>query len=359
MVIAPQLSHAGTTTFRSNDVIPVVVEDKLTIRTARQGDRFYARPADERDLPRGSRFEGRVAAVREARNGRLASVDLEFTSILLPDGKRQAIRAVPIPFNDNSVARGGDGRFVARKDQHKREKYVFGGMAGGLILGSIFKKGTEGLIIGALAGIAAAETDKSGDGDLVLKSGTKVGALFEKSVTLNWDRRYDLSARTDRDDRFSRDDRTDRSDRNDRFDRDDRLSTPDRVDRDDRFSTNDDRDSRDDREASFRCGERDLRFSRELRPFRDRDTWMVPLERTSEQMKLRTDKVGRVFYIENDDSLLKVEVDSRDYRLNGRRLTADRPVIERNGVVFIPLSMLAGVTTEIITIDGKRLETGR
>lgn len=355
--VVPQLVLAQKVTIRQDDVIPVVIETTLSISDSRVGDRFRARVADGRDLPYETRFEGKVTAIRRATDRRPATMDLQFTDVILPGNKRQGIRATPVPLTDLYVARGGDGRFVARLDDRRKEKKVFGGLIGGLVVGSIFKKPAEGAILGILAGIASAETDKAGNGDLVLRSGTKIGALFEKNATLTWnyrderrdDRYYDRDnrdSRYDRDTRDNRDNRDIRDDR-DRYNRDDQ-------DRDEWDHESDRRNDRDRRE-SIRYGNRDLVFNRNDQPYRQNDLVMVPLDQACGQMGLKVDRRGGVFYIENDEFLLKAELDSREYRLNGRRLTSKQSIIERDGVIYVPINLLASTCRTPVMVNGSRI----
>lgn len=336
---------------RANTVIPVVFEDNLSLRENRRGDRFYARVEDSRDLPYGTRLEGVVNDVRPSRNGRPASMDAEFTGAVLPGGNRVAIRAIPISLDSRSVQRGRDGRLTADAKKVRSEHYVVGGVVGGLLVGSLIKKPFEGAFVGALAGILIAESERSRskNADLVVRRGQRMGALIERDFDFEYDRRYD-----DRD-------RDDRSDRNDRYDDGDRYEpsrSNDRYeDRDgsDRFTLKD--RFEDDRRAEISFNGRLIRFG-EAQPYRVGDTWMVPLERTAESLGLQVQSVAsdRFILVEDDDSILRLEQDSADYRLNSKRGSMSRAVIRRDGETFVPLEILAATVTGRVTVNGTVVE---
>jgi hypothetical protein len=339
LLAIPAFSQAATLVLRRNAVLPIVFNDPLTIQENRAGDRFTARVDSSIELPRGSRLEGRVVSIRQARDGQPSSMDLEFTELLLPDGTRRPIKAIPIPLNDANVTRDRDGRLVAKRDPQKTGKYALGGALGGLVLGSLGKKPIEGAILGALAGAAVGEEERKRESTTIVQKGQKFGALVEREVKIEY--------------RDARDDR-DEDDRNwDNRDRDDR-------DIDDRDRDYDDRDrDRDRDEIVIEHDERELRFDRDEEPYRIGQTVMVPLKSVTEQLGLELEE-GRytAIYVSGDNGSLRLQKDSREARFNGKTFTLDQAVVERDGVLYVPVDAFAKISRESVTVNGNRIGRG-
>jgi hypothetical protein len=230
-------------------------------------------------------------------------MDLEFTEIELPSGERTRVRAVPIPLTDDYVRKDRDGRFTVKDNARKREQAVFGGAAGGLLVGALLKKPFEGLVVGTLAGIVAAESErKRGSGDLVLDRGQKIGVLIERD--------FAMYLREFRDNR---------------------------------------RENRRTEQPDFEFEGRPLRFGERERPFRHGDTWMLPLERTAEQLGVSIDftKSG-VAWLEYEDMTVRMRRDDREIRVNGKREKLDRPMEELRGVWYVPIDVFRALVGDRI-----------
>ncbi|MCB8933610.1 MAG: copper amine oxidase N-terminal domain-containing protein [Fimbriimonadaceae bacterium] len=329
LAVLPAFATAETVTIRRDSVIPVVLQDSLNFKDSRRGDRFSARVEESRDLPLGTVLEGRVLDVRPRRGDRPATMDLEFQNMVLPDGKRTGIRAVPIRLDDGRIRRGADGRLVASRGTSK-EKFVLGGFLGGLILGNSIKKPFEGAVLGALAGIALAETQGQ-DGDSVAKRGTTLGAYFEREV--KFDYRGPWNSRD-----FRNDDRYDPRD-------------PDRRD------YGDGRDPRDDRREPVISYEgRELRYGSNETPYWQGNTAMVPVERTARGLGLDAAWAGnRTLLIEDDRNLMRLDADSDEYRLNGRRGRLPVALVERGGVWYCPIEAFSAIRSNNVQVNGSRV----
>lgn len=353
---------AATVRLDRNQVIPVVLQDELSSEESRRGDRFYAVVESGYDLPRGTRFVGRVIDAQRRRGDRPAYLEAEFSEIVLPDGKRTRIRAIPISLNDRNVRRDRDGRIRTTDTVVRKERVVGTGALAGLVIGALTKKPFEGLVWGTIAGIIVAEgqSSEAQNGNIRLRSGSRIGVMIEDAVTVDLgnNRREDW----------------DRNDRNDEWGRDDRYPRDDEWNRDDRYDDRRDDDRYEDRREDDRYDdwERDdryndlsrievryrndvLRFSRGEEPYRIGETVMVPLERTARQLDLDVEIVSgsNVIWVEDEDSVLKIEQGTRTYRLNGSRGTLSRDVSRRDGVVFVPLEVLAKMKTSPIYANGK------
>lgn len=356
LVAVPSFAAAGHIELRRDDIIPIIVRDELSFKRTEAGDRFRGDVTDSRLFPYGTRIEGRVNRV-EQKHGRDAGyMDIQFTSIILPDGTRASISATPISLNSNYVTRGGDGRWQAKKG-YKKESVVLGTTAGGLILGSLIKKPFEGAIIGALAGILVAETDKDhiGDGNIVIPRDTKVGALLDRDVQINWNGSWN-----DRDngdygrDGYSRDgyDRYG-------YDRKGRYNAEYDQSRDgDRNRTRNDRDyDRDSasRDARIEIGRHLLEFRGSEQPYYSAGMWMVPLHAVADQIDASvSDDRDRGISIEMGRDEIVVEENSRDYSLNGRngRLAAEVEV--RDGVTYVPIQVFSLLKKNSVYVNGTK-----
>jgi len=315
LLCIPVLASADLVDVKRNTVIEVTADQDLSIRDAREGDRFTVTTINDRDLPRGSQLLGEILQIREKRGSEPASMDLEFRTLLLPDGTRHPIQALPIALDNKNVSRGKDGRFYADAKKVKNEYYVFGGMLGGLVIGAMMKKPFEGAFVGTLAGIILGEIERENakkSSDLVLKKGTRLGAVVLEDVNVQFDSR----GWRDRD-------------------REDRLPS-DRID--------------------LRFDDRALRFEADVQPYAVGRTIMVPMDATARQLGLRADRVDDRVFIENDDSVIRLTVGERGYRFEGRRGDLPAQVEERGGQVYVPIEVFAGLVRRPIFANGMEVK---
>jgi len=321
LVAGTALGAADEIQLKENTVIPAVSESQLAVRNAREGDEFSARIDGDRDLPRGTRVEGRIVEIRGKKGDKPAQMLLEFVRLVLPDGSRHEIHGLPVAWNERNFTRRADGRFQAKPDV-PREKYVLGGLFGGLLVGSMAKKPFEGALIGVLAGILMAESDNARSGDVVIRRGEKIGVLIERDATLSWDSSKDLRNGENRE-------------------RD--------ADRRDEPKT-----------AEFKIlyNDQELRFDRSEQPFEAGRVVMVPLESAAKQLGLKVDiEPNRdLILIESERGLAKLNRGSREYRVNDEHLTLSRNLSEKDGVLYIPLEVLKPLAGGTISVNGTKLE---
>lgn len=287
-----------------NDVIPVKFQQDICFSKNERGDRFSAVVDGDRTLPKGTVFEGRIVELRQGRGKQPGSMVLEFNRIVMPDGDSVRVIATPIAWKEKSMKRTRDGRWEA-KGTMKREDWVIGGLAGGLLVGSMARKPFEGAFIGTLAGIILAESDKSFSNDLVIRRGDKVGALIERDVKLALDA---------------------------------------------------------DREESNRirvtCEGRELRFDRDLLPYESNGVVMVPLEAAAKELEVSIDEQeDRDFILmTGNDHSVRLNRNESDYRINGKRRELPRNPETRNGVLYVPLEVFENLVNGTLRTDGTKLE---
>ena len=315
-------------TIRDNEVVAVKFDQSINAKNVRRGDRFTA-TVDDRLLPSGSKMIGRVVEIQRKEGSRKAFAELEFTQLELPGGRRVEIAAYPVPMNDRNVERGRGGRMEAKK-QTRRDHVVIGSTVGGLILGSLIKKPFEGAIIGALGGILVAETDAlNTSGEMIVEKGQKMGAAFDREVSFDLrdggrydDRRDD--GYEDRDDRYERDRQDDYEDRRQVL----RVEFEDRA----------------------------LRFNENREPYRDGSTVMVPLAETADQLGIAVVRTAdKSFYLEDEDNTLKLEQNKSEARLNGKRMSLPRAIVERDGATFVPIEVFAAIKRNALYVNGERV----
>lgn len=316
---------------RDNEVIPVKFEKSINAKSAKRGDRISALVDGDRFLPTGTRLVGRVAEVQRKDGDRKAYAELEFTDIELPNGQRVQIDAYPVSLDSKSVSRDRNGRMEAKKGT-RRDNVVIGSTVGGLVLGSLIKKPLEGAIIGALGGILVAETDAlNTNGELIVDKGQRMGAAFDREVVIDWrdrDYRNDRYDDRDRDDRDTRDNR-DARDNQDRLDRSDIL-------------------------IEFK--DRELRFDRDQMPYRDGSTIMVPLGDVASQLDLEINRTSTgTFFLEDEDNTVKLEQNKSEMRLNGKRISLPKAIVEKEGVTYVPIEAFAAIKRDSLYVNGSRV----
>jgi len=317
----PSLSAATTFFLRRDNVIPVVFEDKLTIRDNRPGDTFVVRVTDTGQLPPGTEILGQIDRIHPPRGNRPPSMDLRFTDILLPDRSRVPLDAAPLPLDDRYITRDGDGRIMAKQNLRQQQNDILGGAIGGFIVGSIFHRRITGTIIGTMIGVSAAASERARDSNEIANPGDKVGALINHDVTID----YDVNRRLDRG-----------------------MDGPVRgyhgpVGRPEYGNLN----------LTFQ--NRELGFPDDARPYRLGETVMVPLEPAADQMKLDVDRrADRTIYVDGPDRNIRLTLNSREARLDGRRIELPRSVLEINGVLYVPLEALSPVLKDDVFVNGRR-----
>lgn len=295
-------------TLRRDAVLPIEFVTDMNVKNTKPGDHFTVRVVPGLEVPYGTKLEGRVLSVRMPDENTKASMDLEFTQIILPDGTVRDIRAVPVPMS--ATKRDRDGRLVSNRDSRKTEKYALGGALGGMLLGSFKKKAVEGALLGGIIGGVAAEATRNKEEATVVSKGQKFGALIEREVVLDY-----------RGDRPGSD-----RDRDDDRDRDPiRVYGPD---------------------GEWRFGER-------TSPYYLGDVLMIPLKDAARELDLDLE-TGRadVMYLYGKHTSLRIERNSDQARLNGDRVTLSRPVQERDGELYLPIDVLRKLSSETINVRG-------
>jgi hypothetical protein len=384
----PLLAGADSVKLYRDDVIPVVMKTELNFKTTQEGDTFTAEVADSKMLPQGSKIEGVVNRIEQKQDKRPAFMDIEFTTIILPDGHRTDFHGTPIALSKDYVTRDKYGRWEAKKGV-KKETVVLGATAGGLILGSLIHKPFEGAFIGALLGILGAETDKDhiGDGDIVVPKGSKVGARVDEDLAIQFDGRWDNNGSKDAKDGYDKEGYNsagyDRSgyDRKGRYDAkydttkgnsDDFNSAGfDKYgyDRDGRYNARYDttrtaREQGRDRKAAA-VGEieidgKTMTYRDDVRPYRHGWIVMVPLRSTGEQLGFRVSKddSDNTYRLESDSNVLVLEHEGKGYSLNNQRGSLPTEIEVKDGVAYAPIDTFTMLVKGSVYVNGTKYRPG-
>lgn len=247
--LSPALAQGyGSRSIPQNTVVRVKLDDELSSRESRVGDRFMARLADSdySGFPRGTRFEGTVTQVQRATKDRPGVLDMKIHRALMPDGRMVASTAFLASLNEDDVVRVGRGRLESRSRSRGNKidwKWAGYGAAGGAVLGEIFggsfiKGALLGGLGGAVYGYLNRDKGRRGDfRDVELARGQEFGIRMHERVVFADNSEYSYASYDDRDYDRNRDDYRDRDDdRNRDYDRDrDRYEDERRRDERERY----------------------------------------------------------------------------------------------------------------------------
>ena len=180
-------------TVEAGQKIRVRMNEKLSSKTARTGDRFTANvtePVYSNNgvvvVPVGSTVVGRVDAVQKAKKGGdPGTIDVSFTQIRLPNGATRSINGTLSDLDSDDAKSDSEG--TASGDDRKNDKIIFigGGAGGGAVLGGLIgggKGAVIGGILGALGGLAGERLTKGEDAEV--RAGTEFGVYLNRSVSL-------------------------------------------------------------------------------------------------------------------------------------------------------------------------------
>jgi hypothetical protein len=180
-------------TVSANQTMRVRLNQEINSEKARVGDTFTSTVVDPvysgggvLVVPQGSTVTGAVTNVQRAqKNGKPATLDVQFTSIRLPNGRRVAINGSLTELSTSNSSSDNEGTVSANKTSKRKLKFIGGGAAGGALIGAI-AGGGKGLAIGAGVGaLTGAITGRVKKGhEVKVKSGTEFGVILNRSFAL-------------------------------------------------------------------------------------------------------------------------------------------------------------------------------
>lgn len=179
-------------TVAANQIIRVRMEDTITSRNARVGDRFRTTVVDpvyaggREVIPAGSTITGRVTTVQRAqRKSKGGTMGVEFISVQLPNGTARAINGSLTDVSGENNTYDNEGQVRGRSATKRNIVFIGGGATAGALIGAI-AGGGKGAGIGALVGggLGAAGAVFSKGKEAEVTPGTEFGVILNQSVSL-------------------------------------------------------------------------------------------------------------------------------------------------------------------------------
>jgi hypothetical protein len=189
-----------------NTVVRLKLEDRVSSRDTRVGDRFAAILAsnDRSGFPNGTRFQGEVTEAQRKRDDEPGVLNIRIRNAYLPGGESVNLSGRLTSLNSKDLRRTSDGRLEARagsKSTSKPDwKWAGYGAAGGAVLSTIFGGNLlKGALLGGVGGgiysYLNRGKDKTEIRDVDLPAGTEFGMRLDDRVVFNDLPRYRYSAK--------------------------------------------------------------------------------------------------------------------------------------------------------------------
>ena len=178
---------------KAGTVFRVRLEKDLRSKTARAGDTFQTTTRDPiyssggvQLVPAGSTIIGQVASAKPAaRGGKVGTIDVRFTSLILPNKRKAAINGMLTSLNADGTTSDNEGTVAGKKTSKRNLRFIGGGAAGGAVIGALAGGGTGAAIgagVGAVSGLIGRKVVKGKEAEV--KSGTEFGVLLNRSISL-------------------------------------------------------------------------------------------------------------------------------------------------------------------------------
>ncbi len=178
---------AAAMTFNAGTVIPVELDQPLSSRANREGDRFTATVktgSDDGGLPAGTRIHGVVTEATPASGGKPGIIDVDFNRITFPGSATRAMKGSLTSLDSGTVERDASGKLIAKNRRGAdRLKWVGVGAGAGAII-AVLTKGNAitNVLLGAGLGYLYNELSNQKVGDVELKAGTDFGVMLDSSL---------------------------------------------------------------------------------------------------------------------------------------------------------------------------------
>ena len=176
----------------ADTVIRVRLNEQLSSRTARVGDRFSANVTEPvfagsgvEVVPVGSKVWGRVSSVKRSGRRSPGTILVAFNSVQLPNGTSYAINGSLSSLQADDVNADNEGSVKGGSNRKRDAVFIGGGAATGALIGAIAGGGKGagiGAIIGGALGTGARVYEKEQEAEV--KSGTEFGVILNRNVSL-------------------------------------------------------------------------------------------------------------------------------------------------------------------------------
>jgi hypothetical protein len=179
-------------TVRADETIRVRIDNELSSRTARIGDRFtttvtepvYGESGIE-VIPVGSKIWGRVTSVKRATRRSPGNISVAFNALELPNRAHYTINGSLASLQADNVNADSESTVRGRSNTKRDAVFIGGGAATGALIGAIAGGGKGagiGALIGGALGTGARVYEKEQEAEV--KSGTEFGVILNQSVRL-------------------------------------------------------------------------------------------------------------------------------------------------------------------------------
>jgi hypothetical protein len=178
-------------TVPTDTVIRVRMNDRLSSKTARVGDRFSTTVTEPINangievIPTGSKVWGRVTNVKQAGRRSPGNITVAFDSVELTNLKRYPINGSLTTLDADNVNADSESTVKGKSNRKRDVVFIGGGAATGAIIGAIAGGGKGagiGALIGGALGTGARVYEKEQEAEV--KSGTEFGVILNRSLSL-------------------------------------------------------------------------------------------------------------------------------------------------------------------------------
>lgn len=174
-------------------VVRVRMNNEISSKTAAAGQTFMTtvtEPVYASNgiviVPVGSTLTGKISSVQKAvKGGKPGSIDVNFTSVKLPNGRTKAINGSLTELNTKTAKSDDEGTASGDKMKHRKVIWYGGGAGGGALLGAAIGGG-KGALIGGLIGAGAGflgERYTKGE-NATIKQGTEFSVYLNQPLSL-------------------------------------------------------------------------------------------------------------------------------------------------------------------------------
>jgi hypothetical protein len=171
----------------------VRINETITSKTARAGDRFTATVVDPvysssgvLVIPQSSTVTGRVDVVRPAaKGGKPGSLDVSFVKLTTPNGTSRVISGMLTDLVADDARSDVEGTATGDRMKHRKVIFIGGGAAGGALIGAAIGGG-KGALIGGLLGAGGGflgEKLTKGE-EAKVEAGTEFGVYLNQRISL-------------------------------------------------------------------------------------------------------------------------------------------------------------------------------